>query len=83
VPSSRFIVLSVMVAGDADDDDRERAGRLTLVTAGDNPFVASEVVWVDADLTSSTQARSAPIIGVAQLRAAELPMQTDRLAWFQ
>jgi LPXTG-site transpeptidase (sortase) family protein len=78
-----YRVIGVRRAGDRlPPPIAANAGRVTLVTAGGNPFVASEVVWVDADLTSSAQARPAPILGIQEIAAAELPMQTDRTAWF-
>jgi LPXTG-site transpeptidase (sortase) family protein len=56
-------------------------GRLTLVTAAGNPFVPSDVIRVDADLTSDAQPRPARQFGQAGLSHAEQPMGTERIAW--
>jgi sortase A len=57
------------------------AGRLILATADGNPFLASDVIRVDADLTSPVQLRSPLVFGRSQLSGAELVMATDRTAW--
>jgi LPXTG-site transpeptidase (sortase) family protein len=78
-----FKVLGVRRPGDRQPPPLPSgAGRLTLVTAEGNPFVASDVIRVDADLTSPTQPTPAPTAGPVQLTQAELPMATDDLAWF-
>jgi LPXTG-site transpeptidase (sortase) family protein len=57
-------------------------GRLTLVTSEGNPFVAMDVIRVDADLTSPAVPGSAPTSSPVQLTQAELPMATSDRAWF-
>jgi hypothetical protein len=78
-----YRVLGVRRAGDAQPPPLPQgAGRLTLVTTDGNPFVASDLIRVDADLTSPVQPRPRLLISASALRSsAELPMAGDRLAW--
>jgi hypothetical protein len=58
------------------------AGRLQLVTAYGGPIVPSDVLRVDADLTSPVQPNAKLIVGGNQLPPAEKAMATDAGAWF-
>jgi len=78
-----YTVLGVRRPGDRQPPPLPAgAGRLTLVSTEGNPFVASQVIRVDADLTSPTQPTPAATAGPVQLAQAELPMATDNWAWF-
>jgi sortase A len=58
------------------------AGRLLLATAYGGPVVPTDVLRVDADLTSPVQPHAPLILGSAQLPTAEQAMAADRGAWF-
>jgi LPXTG-site transpeptidase (sortase) family protein len=77
-----YRVLGVRRAGETQPPPlASGGGRLTLVTADGNPFVASDVVRVDADLTSAVQPRPQVMLSSRQLSAAEYPMGVDRRGW--
>jgi LPXTG-site transpeptidase (sortase) family protein len=52
-------------------------GRLTLMTARGAAFVPSGILYVDADLTTTTQDTPPRVISTNQLPRAELPLATD------
>lgn len=58
------------------------AGRLVLATAYGGPLAPSDVLRVDADLTSAVQPNARLILGPSQLTRAERAMATDPGAWF-
>jgi sortase A len=53
------------------------SGRLILATAAGRPFVPSDVLWVDADLTVPAIAPSPGRIATGALPASDLPMAAD------
>jgi hypothetical protein len=58
------------------------AGRLVLATAYGGPIVPSDVLRVDADLTSTVQQSPRLILGTSQISPAERAMAMDTGAWF-
>ena len=56
-------------------------GRLTLVTASGGAFMPSNVVYVDAKLTSTPVAPGPRVLGRASLLAAENPLAGDASSW--
>ena len=78
-----YRVLDVRRVGDAQPPPGPGAGRLVLATADGNPFVATGVLRVDADLTSPTQGRPPAVVRPAQLSAAEQVMASDDTAWLR
>jgi LPXTG-site transpeptidase (sortase) family protein len=57
------------------------AGRLVLTTAYGGPIVPTDVLRVDADLTSQVQPSPRMVIGPSQLSRAESVMAIDNAAW--
>jgi sortase A len=57
-------------------------GRLVLATSDGGPFAPSDVLRVDADLTSAAQPKPAAVLTGSKLSAAEQAMAADRSAWF-
>ena len=53
------------------------SGRLILATAAGRPFVPSDVLWVDADLSKPALAPSAGRIPTTALPSADKPMAAD------
>ncbi|GAA5184629.1 sortase [Rugosimonospora acidiphila] len=58
------------------------ASRLVLTTAYGGPIVPTDVLRVDADLTSEVQPSPRLVIGASQLSPAESAMAVDSGAWF-
>lgn len=56
-------------------------GRLTLVTASGAPYVPTEVLRVDAELTSPIQPTPPRVLSAAALSPAEPPLAGDSEAW--
>jgi LPXTG-site transpeptidase (sortase) family protein len=56
-------------------------GRLTLVTASGAPYVPSEVLRVDAELTTPAQPAPPRALAAAALSPAEAPLAGDSDAW--
>jgi sortase A len=78
--AARYKVIDVRRPGD-EVPQPTSAGRLILVTADGPPFAPTGVLRVDADLVSSPQPTSAPIITEADLPASEQLMGTSPQAW--
>ncbi|MBO0869034.1 MAG: sortase [Micromonosporaceae bacterium] len=57
------------------------AGRLLLATAYGGPIVPTDVLRVDADLTSPVQPTRPLVIAGSKVSPAEKPMAIDRRAW--
>lgn len=57
-------------------------GRLILATADGGPFAPSDILRIDADLTSTPQPKPATVLTGGKLLAAEQAMAADRSAWF-
>jgi sortase A len=77
-----YRVLGVRRTGDlAPPPLAAGCGRLTLVTADGQPFFPSDVLRVDADLSSPPQQAPAWVIGTRSLPPAEAAMGTDAAAW--
>ncbi len=53
-----------------------------LATADGNPFVATGVIRIDADLTSDVMPSAKQVLGPDQIRPDEQAMATDPEAWF-
>ena len=80
---STYTVGGVRRAGDPQPPPlASGAGRLTMLTADGNPFVANGLLRVDADLTSAAVARPPAAVTVAELRPAERALGTDDGAWY-
>jgi sortase A len=79
----QFRVLDVRRAGlPQPPPPAQGASRLQLVTAYGGPFVPTDVLRVDADLTSPVQPSVPLKFGASQLPPAEKAMATDKGAWF-
>jgi len=58
------------------------AGRLVLATAYGGPVVPSDVLRVDADLTSTVAPNARLVLGASRIPPAEQAMAIDAGAWF-
>lgn len=58
------------------------AGRLVLTTAYGGPLVPTDVLRVDADLTSAVQPSARLVLGPTQVRRNEKSMAADTTGWF-
>lgn len=78
----RFTVTDVRHPGDPLPAPLKAGGsRLTLVTADGTPYLPSDVLRVDAALTSPVQPGSMKVLGASALDPAEAAMAGDPSAW--
>jgi LPXTG-site transpeptidase (sortase) family protein len=77
-----YEVTGVRRAGDPAPAPAADAARLTLITGAGTPYLASEVVRVDAELKSATQP-SGPTAAAGSLASSEAAMANDRSALVQ
>jgi hypothetical protein len=79
---SLYEVTGVRRAGDPAPAPDPAAGRLTLITGSGTPYLASEVLRVDAELKSAIQP-SGPTAAAGSLASSESAMASDRSALVQ
>jgi sortase (surface protein transpeptidase) len=78
-----YEVTGVRRAGDPAPAPDPQAARLTLLTGAGTPYLASDVVRVDAELRSTTQPSPAMPVSAASLGSNEAAMSNDRSALVQ
>jgi LPXTG-site transpeptidase (sortase) family protein len=78
-----YEVTGIRHAGDPAPVPAADAARLTLITGAGTPYLASEVVRVDAELKSPVQPSSRAPVTAASLAPSEAAMANDRSALVQ